>query len=202
MLDAQLAESVAALEAYQNHLDTWHQDLVREREELRQLRESVERDQTGGGVDEVVERLKKELEVARAKISTLTSDLQIRTEELRESDRQRENAISELNQLCKPGKEPAAALAAQRQPDGVLRCAEVNQSNLPQTDTNAVRESETDAKHEEHVNNDDATDAKDKEPSWIASPVLGSVMEQFGKLRMQRSMRSKNRLQANYGSET
>src|SRR5882757_9825982 len=32
-LDAELSESLAALEAYQLHLDTWQQQLAREREE-------------------------------------------------------------------------------------------------------------------------------------------------------------------------
>ena len=117
-LDAQLAESVAALDAYQAHLDNWQQELVREREELRQLRGTIERDRAAGDGAAGVER----------------------------------EPIEHHNQTV----EQAAA-----------------------------------ASHGEPVNSGPAK----VEPRRSASPVLGSVLEQFGKLREQRSMnRSNNKL--------
>src|SRR3954462_9156675 len=45
-LDTELNESVAALEAYQLHLDSWQQQLARERDELRDAREQFSRERT------------------------------------------------------------------------------------------------------------------------------------------------------------
>jgi chromosome segregation ATPase len=70
LLDAQLAESVAALDAYQAHLDNWQQELVRERDELRQLRGAIERAQAAGVGREPIEHLNKELEDSREKIAS------------------------------------------------------------------------------------------------------------------------------------
>ncbi len=114
-LDAQLAESVAALDAYQAHLDNWQQELVREREELRQLRGTIERDRAAA--DE--------------------------------------------------------AAGAEREP--------IEHQNQPV-------EQATAASHNESTSNGPAK----VEPRRAASPVLGSVLEQFGKLREQRSMNRSN----------
>jgi septal ring factor EnvC (AmiA/AmiB activator) len=110
LLDAQLAESVAALDAYQAHLDNWQQELVREREELRQLRAAIERDRSAGVGREQIEHLNQAVEEAAA------------------------------------------------------------------------------ASHGEPVNIGPAK----VEPRRTSSPVLGSVLEQFGKLREQRSLNRSN----------
>src|SRR5262245_52239120 len=84
-LDAQLSDSLAALEAYQSHLDAWQQNLARERDELQQLRESLERDRASAGTSaEHNEQLNSELIESRQKTSSLTAALLTRTEELRE----------------------------------------------------------------------------------------------------------------------
>jgi len=190
LLDAQLAESVTALDAYQSHLDAWQQDLVRERDELRQLRDTAECDQTGAGVGrEQIEHLNKELEDSRAKVSSLTAALLSRTEELRDLDRQRESANAELALARAREQELVAALAARQPPDDVPRHPAENHSNHQPEAIDQAVEQATSAEHGES-----ATSLRAKpEPRRSASPVLGSVMEQFGKLRMQRSMKSNNK---------
>ena len=49
VLDAQLVDSVAALEAYQSHLDGWQRELARERDELQRLREELDREKVVDG---------------------------------------------------------------------------------------------------------------------------------------------------------
>lgn len=188
-LDAQLAESVAALDAYQSHLDSWQQELAREREELRQLREAIEQDRAEGGAgQQQMELLDKELGELREKVSSLTAALLGRTEELREADQRRESVTAELTKSHLREKELAAALAAQQHASGTRR---------------PTSEDHNDQQHDEHGKpaNQASADPQDGsaksgtarvEPRRSASPVLGSVMEQFGKLREQRSMNRSN----------
>jgi chromosome segregation ATPase len=190
LLDAQLDDSLAALEAYQLHLDTWQQELAREREELRQLRASIDRDQAGNRSQrEQVEQLNRELGDARHQITTLTAALLARTEELRELDQQRGSASTEMAVAQVRELDLAAALAAQQHSFEAQR-------QQWERDTAKLRDELQRAQN--------ATSAADtryapansnvsvKAESRSASPVLGSVMEQFGKLRQQRSMSRPN----------
>lgn len=139
LLDAQLAESLAALESYQAHLDSWQQDLVREREELRRLRESLSRERaTGGEGQQQIDELNQELRESREKIASLTAAL-------------------------------AAAHSA-------------GAANHHQAAFERAVEQAASAEH----------GAGRVEPRRGGSPVLGSVMEQFGKLREQRSLNRAN----------
>src|SRR5450631_2843458 len=96
VLDAQLAESVAALEAYQAHLDGWQRELAGERDELRRLREELDREKVADGRrHEKQEVVEKELYDARTKITSLTTALLDRTEELRQLDRKRADVNTE-----------------------------------------------------------------------------------------------------------
>jgi chromosome segregation ATPase len=134
-LDGQLAESLAALEAYQSHLDAWHQDLVREREALKEAREQLERNRAElnpSAVNQVsADNIAAELESARQKIAELTQQLQARSEEIQQVKQTR------VETMEKPAAEPAV---------------------------------------------------ERKSPPRTASPVLGSIVEQFGKLRQQRAV--------------
>jgi peptidoglycan hydrolase CwlO-like protein len=137
LLDAQLVESLAALESYQAHLDSWQQDLVREREELRQLRESQSREPgTGGDELQQLAQLDQELRESREKIASLT-----------------------------------AALAAAQ---------------------SAGAASHHQAAFERAVEQAASAEHGAGKVSRGGSPVLGSVMEQFGKLREQRSLNRAN----------
>lgn len=138
LLDAQLIESLSALESYQSHLDKWQQDLVREREELRQLRESLARDEATDGEEQQIDQLNQELRESREKIASLTAAL-------------------------------AAAQSA--------GAASHHQAAFEMAVDHATSAEHGTAKVEQRRG---------------ASPVLGSVMEQFGKLREQRSLNRSN----------
>jgi chromosome segregation ATPase len=163
-LDAQLAESVAALDAYQSNLDNWQQELVREREELRQLRADLQRAQAArGGDTQQLADLTSELESSHKEIERLRADLdaaQTREQELNE-------AIAAQQQLAESGDTKShdaldAAIAG--------AAASTGQADSTNGRSGGV------------------------EPRRGVSPVLGSVMEQFGKLRQQRSLnRSTNK---------
>lgn len=189
LLDAQLAESVAALDAYQAHLDKWQQELVREREELRHLRESIGRDQADAGVaHEQIEHLNHDLEKSREKISSLTTALLARTEELRDLDRRREIASAELALVRVREKELEAALAARPVTGQAQRHDEEIPTNHP---TDALVGAARPAAAGSPGESAKSGPAK-VEPRRTVSPVLGSVMEQFGKLREQRSLNRSN----------
>src|SRR6478735_3883527 len=83
-LDAELSESLAALEAYQHHLDEWQQQLACEREDLQHNREQFELNQANAekNQSEASAATIAELHDAREKITALTTLLLNRTEEL------------------------------------------------------------------------------------------------------------------------
>jgi chromosome segregation ATPase len=185
LLDAQLAESVAALDAYQANLDNWQQELVRERDELRHLREAFARDQSAAGTsNEQLDQLTKDLDASRERIASLTSALLTRTEELRGLDRQREEANSEAALARVREQELTAQLAAQQHSFEAERQQWEKQSNHQHDLVGRAVEHAATNHHGESVRNSPIK----PEPRRAASPVLGSVMEQFGKLREQRSL--------------
>lgn len=161
LLDAQLAESVAALEAYQSHLDAWQNDLARERQQLQDEREAFNRDCSNSGSNlEQLQVLTAQLDESREKNNSLTGALLERTEELRNLDQrfaaerqQWEHESARLSELAQRGAVEGAATS----PLLPLRNGPVK-----------------------------------SEPRTPTSPVLGSVMEQFGKLRQQRSLNRPN----------
>ena len=134
-LESQLAESLAALSAYQSHLDAWQQQLARDREELGKAREQWERDRAVGDCS-------AELEQLRGREKQLTDALE---EQKRTLETERAKWAQELDQLRKDGgkAQPAPASGAASGPPTPKPMDE--------------------------------------------SPVLGSIMEQFGKLRQQRA---------------
>ena len=141
LLDAQLVESVAALDAYQTHLDTWQQELAREREELRLTRAAIERERSGTAGE-------RELDLSAA--------LAEQQQNFEEQKRQWEVEIAQLHEeLCRVSASSAASV----------------DSRLSELSRNSPSKAE---------------------PRSAASPVLGTVMEQFGKLRLQRSMNRPN----------
>src|SRR3954464_7410122 len=111
-LDAQLGESVAALTAYQSHLDAWQQQLATERKKLHGEREQFEREQASNdkGNSESIITLTNELNAAREKITALTTLLLNRTEELRSLDNRRAEVQTELELSRARERELAAAL--------------------------------------------------------------------------------------------
>lgn len=186
-LDAQLAESVAALEAYQSHLDQWQRQLAEERDELHQLRETIERDQAfAGNSGEHVDQLQSELSEARERVARLDAELLARTDELQESNRQRVETDSQLAQAKEREQELVASLESQKrsamerqieaqapvQPRGQVESAAAAQASEPPPAATVTKPRQ--------------------EPERSANPVLGSVIEQFGKLRQQRAAGRQN----------
>ena len=96
-LDAQLAESLSALSAYQSHLDTWQQELAQKRDELRKAREQFDADQAAAEKSKAhLEGLTVEVSDLRDKISSLNVSLTDRTEELHAQAKRRDELVAEL----------------------------------------------------------------------------------------------------------
>jgi hypothetical protein len=195
-LDAQIADSVAALAAYQSHLDAWQHKLAEEREELRQHRAALERDHTlAESHDEQCDGLQRELNEAQQKITSLTTALLTRTEELRELDRQRVQADHQLIEARAREKELFAALEAERNRSP----ANGRQPNQPpsqprgQIQRGEQSPAAQNASPNGQASSGQTTNGRPQAASTTtANPVLGSVMEQFGKLRQQRTLDRQN----------
>ena len=204
-LDSELSESLAALEAYQNHLDTWHQQLAREREELQNARGQFERDQLSADKNqsEASAATISELHAAREKISALTTLLLNRTEELRTLDNRRAEAQTELELARARERDLTAALDDQKRSveqeranwaEELKHLREVIERQLEAP----VSEAPLAAAEIPVASPPQTTPAPASPPSKTASsgdqprsrenPLLGSIVEQFGKLRQQRAV--------------
>ena len=190
-LDAQIAESFDALVAYQSHLDDWQRQLVEERDNLRELRATVEQDQALAGAEQTrMEQANKELNDARQQIASLTAVLLARTEELRVLDNQRGDANTEREVARAREQELAAALAARQQSFASERHQlQQEQAHLRQQLEQAVSLVSSRPAGRDEPSKSGSTRT---ETPRSTSPVLGSVMEQFGKLRQQRSLNRPN----------
>jgi chromosome segregation ATPase len=188
-LEAELADSFAALEAYQSNLDNWQAELAQERAELHELRTAIESGQTTGGeVSEQHEALCQELADTRQKISSLTTALLARTEELRDLDHQRNEAVAELSRAGAREQELSDSLAAHQQSTEAER--QQWEQKIEQLRVEAERAAQVAATGGSFAPDRSGQAASEARASTNA--VLGSVMEQFGKLRKQRSMNRLN----------
>jgi septal ring factor EnvC (AmiA/AmiB activator) len=179
-LDSELSESLAALEAYQIHLDTWHQQLAREREELQNERGQFERDRLSADKNqsEASAATISELHAAREKISALTTLLLNRTEELRTLDNRRAEAQTELELARARERELNVALERQLEvPVSELQMAavEISVPSPPQTTPPPASPASK-------------SPSSGDQPRPRENPLLGSIVEQFGKLRQQRAV--------------
>ncbi len=190
-LAAELTESLAALAAYQAHLDTWQQQLADQREALRAARDefAAERAAAEQAQDESRAEVSAELGAAREKVASLTSALLARTEELRALDGRRAEMATELE------------LARAREKDFTAKLEEVKQSREEQRaqwsaelrHLRTMLERRLESEAEPCQEADAALPPAPRPPAEPAgrspshSPVLGSIVEQFGKLRQQRS---------------
>jgi septal ring factor EnvC (AmiA/AmiB activator) len=151
-LDAQLSESLAALAAYQSHLDAWQQQLASERDALCASREEFERERAAADKGNV--ELVTELEQFRARETDLKLALD---EQKRLLEGERAKWTEELRQMR----------------ETLERRKEANQAR---SDSPATIEP---ARPAARINSAE---------SHGGNPVLGSIMEQFGKLRQQRAI--------------
>jgi len=204
-LDSELSESLAALEAYQIHLDTWQQQLAREREELQNARGQFERDRLSADKNqsEASAATFSELHAAREKISALTTLLLNRTEELRTLDNRRAEAQTELELARARERELNAAL------DDHKRSVEQERSHRAEElkHLREVIERQLEAPVSEGplaaveisvpsplqttpppASPASKTPSSGDQPRPHENPLLGSIVEQFGKLRQQRAV--------------
>jgi septal ring factor EnvC (AmiA/AmiB activator) len=209
-LDTQLSESLAALSAYQSHLDKCQAQLAREREQLNAERQQFEFDRSNADKShtESFAALNTELTGAREKITALTTLLLNRTEELRTLDNRRAEGQTELELARARERELKAALEEHKQQ------FERERSELAEElrQLRDVLQRQLDSPVEEHApaiaqvaqpaTPPPAPSPKPSPPpaQTVAakssgsarvlpreSPVLGSIVEQFGKLRQQRA---------------
>jgi chromosome segregation ATPase len=184
VLDAQLTESVAALEAYQSHLDSWQRELAGERDGLRRLRDELDREKIAtGSRHEKQEVFERELYDARTKITTLTTALLDRTEELRELDRQRADVNTELAVAKSRERDLTTALETLQKSADVQRLqweSAIAEMRQQWEQSLELAEPETAA--------EPGPSDPPLGPIVATNPVLGSLMEQFDKLRQQRSV--------------
>jgi septal ring factor EnvC (AmiA/AmiB activator) len=193
--DAQLNESLAALSAYQSHLDGWQQQLARERDELQAARERLDLDRTTNerSQAESSAALVKELDAAREKITALTTLLLNRTEELRTLDNRRAEVQTDLELARARERELKAALDEYKQAaehersqwaEELRQLREVLECQL---ETSGVQDQAARAERPVvPVNTNSAGVGAHVIPR--ENPVLGSIVEQFGKLRQQRAV--------------
>ncbi len=192
-LDAQLSESLSALTAYQSHLDAWQQQLARERDDLRTAREQIERDQASCDKSQTAAAtaMAADLHAARDKITSLTTLLLNRTEELRTLDNRRAELQTELELARAKEKERIAALDEQQRAveqeraqwsaelrqlrDLLERQLDTPPPEAPAAPVTAPLVHPQSAGKGAHIIPCD-------------NPLLGSIVEQFGKLRQQRAV--------------
>lgn len=189
--DAQLTESLSALAAYQSHLDAWQKQLAQDRDELRRAREQFqrERDRTDGAQagQEANSADAAELSEAREKISALSASLLARTEELRQMGERSSELAKELEVNRAREMELSKALEEQRQAleqERAHRAEELRTLERLQQGADAVPSAENSAEKLAAS----AGVANGAQQHVSANPVLGSIVEQFGKLRQQRAM--------------
>src|SRR3954469_6629391 len=196
-LDTELSESLVALEAYQLHLDVWHQQLARERDELQTAREQFDRDRLSAEKNhsESSAATITELHAAREKITALTTLLLSRTEELRALDNSRAEVQTELELSRARERELKSALDEQKRSveqersqwsDELKQLREVveRQLEIPAADEPAA----TIVRPTSDTPAPVPPSTSSAQPPPRESPVLSSIVEQFGKLRQQRAV--------------
>ena len=190
--DAQLTESLAALAAYQSHLDAWQKQLAQERDELRQAREQFkhERGRTEGAHagQEPNSADAAELDAAREKISALSASLLARTEELRQMGERSSELTAELELNRVREQELSKALDEQKQALEQERAHRAEELRNLERLTQGADGVPSGEKSAEKLAASAGVPANGGQQQVSANPVLGSIVEQFGKLRQQRAM--------------
>jgi predicted nucleic acid-binding Zn-ribbon protein len=203
-LEAQLCEAMAALLAYQSQLDRWQRQLVQEREQLREAQEQFERDQR---VAEKVRRQKiaeltAELTAECEKNVSLTAQLQARTEELQSLDNLRAELSAQVELTRAQERELRRVLAETIREHEEERLQWANElQKLQEALQHRVEleitepsvaispESQVTEKNEQNETKQTSVAVGAAEVAGDGeSPVFGSILQQFGKLRRQRAM--------------
>jgi chromosome segregation ATPase len=189
---------LAALSAFQAHLDAWQGELARERESLRAERESLLRDGSTAGEDQAnLSELGNELNATRDKVNALTTMLLSRTEELRVLDNRRAELVTELELSRAREKELKVSLDDIRQQrdaeriqwgEETRRLRELLERRLesaPATSSPEQAGGNEPPAVQHRVSERPVERLAERTPE--DNPVFASVMEQFGKLRQQKA---------------
>lgn len=197
-LDAQWSESLSALAAYQSHLDAWQQELARERDELRTAREELERDRATAeqSPEQHSENTPSEPAEERNKIAQLSQQLLARTEELRGVDQLRAELMTELELARAHAKELVAAVEEQKRTlehersawtDQLHHMRKLLERRAEGAPAGVLEEAPVRATKDAPKPPSRPAAASGGEKRAASSPVLSSIVEQFGKLRQQRA---------------
>lgn len=177
--DEEVRESLAALEAFQSHLDQWQRQLAAEREELNGKQEQIvkeraELESDRGNMTCDLDQLQKyrdQLDEARDKIDKLRSDLLTKSDELRTIDQQRAEMSTQLEVLRAREQSLHESLERERQH---------HESQQAQWNT--------EIKHMHELLERQAIVTKEGRPRDASKdPVIGSIVAQFDKLRQQQA---------------
>jgi DNA repair exonuclease SbcCD ATPase subunit len=202
-LEAEWNESLAALAAYQSHLDGWQKELAGERDALRRERQAWEREQAEAKAawEQSSSQAGTQLTEAREKIALLSQQLVARTEELRLLDQRRGELTTELEVARAQCRDLSADVDEQKQRLERERAAWTEQlkqmrellelrAAAPVTGYDDVEPTGVQPQAAQPVEAAPrpARPSVGQRPSPNShNPVLGSIMEQFGKLRQQRA---------------
>ncbi len=189
-LDAQLSESLDALAAYQSQLDSWQLQLAAERDELRLTREQIELDLANAETFQAQPSLEviAELDACRDKITTLTTSLLARTEELRTLDNRHGELVNELER-ARASEQDLKTTFEEFKRMAKQEVAERNEELCQLRNLLERRGEVLDTDRQLGNRSQKSTSDCAAMTSVPASnnPVLGSIVEQFGKLRQQRA---------------
>jgi hypothetical protein len=197
-LEAEWNESLAALAAYQSHLDGWQRELVEEREALRAERDAFERARVAAATEQeqASSQTIAALAEARATVALQNEQLVARAEELRTLEKIRSDLAAELDASRGIAKQLAADAADQKRAIEIERKVWTDQ--LAQFRDLLEQRATAPVTGYDDVAMQRAAEAATPAPPRPAkapggerpsanNPVLGSIVEQFGKLRQQRA---------------
>jgi septal ring factor EnvC (AmiA/AmiB activator) len=195
-LQSQLDESLAALTAYQSHLDAWQSELAAERDSLRKERDEIARERIS--IDDQraqLDLLAKASGQSTEQNSALSKALVDRTDELRQMDRRRGELTTDLQLSQAREKELAVTLEKERESIAEQKAKWEDENRRLRE--RLKREMASPNIGEAYDEEEEPGDVPPEQPSHPTerverrnsndNPVLGSIIEQFGKLRQQRA---------------
>jgi predicted nucleic acid-binding Zn-ribbon protein len=194
LLDAQLSESLAALAAYQSHLDGWQQQLANERAELQQLREQTKREMVTAQEHQLQAAAPSDAELATLRQSNceLAEALRSREVEVWELNARQEGLATDLELAHAQANELRSALDDQQRTINVERATWEEElkrlHELLEQRAEAILPAPPAAVAASPPALEPPRSVGTHRESSGHSAVLGSIVEQFGKLRQQRAI--------------
>jgi chromosome segregation ATPase len=193
----ELRSAKEKLESDWNELRGARGKIEKERDEMRVARNQLERDRAAAekGEFEASATLSAELNTARDKISALTTSLLSRTEELRTLDSRRAEAATELELARAHEKELKTALEEHKQRTEQEKVhwneelRHLHELLERRADVTAAEERITQGMEQPApvATPQPAAGSTTAQAAARANPVLGSIVQQFDKLRQQRA---------------